>query len=188
MLSCDNITRGDCQSNYACEGRGVRAKALKFISDYKGGANPISVIRLSALIGNEGNPRFNLRFTNDQNVDLDLHVRTPAGFEIYYRNKLDNATQGQLDVDCFCTNCPNGPNENIFWPLDKPSPTGKYRFWVNYYESCGRSSNTTSNYEILLVNDKKPEVLFKATGTMTPSSVRPIWEYDTETKKVTKIQ
>lgn len=189
MNNCPDVTRGDCRSNYACEGRGVRVKDLDFIQKYNGGNTTISVIRLYALVGNAGNPRFNLRFTNEQNVDLDLHVQTPAGVEIYFARPLDSRTLGQLDVDCLCGDCPNGPNENIFWPLDRVSPVGKYLFWVNYYEACFSSgSNASSNYEIFVINDKKPEVLFKATGTMTPYSPRPIWEYDSATGRITKVQ
>ncbi|MFN4144996.1 MAG: NlpC/P60 family protein [Runella sp.] len=191
MNNCPDITRGDCRSNYACEGRGVRIKDMDFIQKYSGGSTTISVIRLYALVGNAGNPRFNLRFTNEQNVDLDLHVRTPAGFEIFYARPLDATTRGQLDVDCLCRNCPNGPNENIFWPLDRGSPVGRYRFWINYFEACaGAGTNTASNYEIFVINDKKPEILFKATGTMTPAQrfTPPTWEYDSTTGRVTRIQ
>jgi uncharacterized protein YfaP (DUF2135 family) len=83
--------------------------------------------------GAPGNPRFNLQFTNPETVDLDLHVITPNGEEIYFLNPA--ADLGQLDVDCLCGDCPSGPNENIFWQIGN-APKGEYKFWVEYYESC----------------------------------------------------
>jgi hypothetical protein len=65
------------------------------------------------LVGQDGNPRFNLQFTNADNVDLDLYVRTPSGAVISYLNR--SADQGILVVDCLCGNCASGPNKNIFW-------------------------------------------------------------------------
>ena len=31
----------------------------------------------AVLVGQDGNPRFNLMFTNPDNVDLDLYVKNP---------------------------------------------------------------------------------------------------------------
>ena len=73
------------------------------------------------LVGQDGNPRFNLQITNADNVDFDLYVRTPSGFVILYSNR--NADAGSLDVDCRFSSCANGPNENIFW-LDGTVPSG----------------------------------------------------------------
>ena len=69
------------------------------------------------LVGQEGNPRFNLQFSNGTNVDLDLYVETPNGITVSYMNP--NADGGELDVDCMCGSCPQGPNENIFWQNDR---------------------------------------------------------------------
>ncbi|MDF9794974.1 hypothetical protein OKW21_000237 [Catalinimonas alkaloidigena] len=92
------------------------------------------------IVGQIGNPQFNLQFTNPESVDLDLYVEDPNGEIIYYGNVFTNSG-GQLDVDCLCGDCPNGPNENIFWPMDGNAPSGTYRYWVDYYGSCG--TNTT---------------------------------------------
>ena len=71
---------------------------------------------LEQLVGQPGNPRFNLQFEN-----------------------------GQLDVDCECYICPNGGNENIFWNAGS-APSGEYKYWVEFYEACsspGSSSEFT---------------------------------------------
>jgi uncharacterized protein YfaP (DUF2135 family) len=111
--------------------------------------------------GNPGNPRFNLQFTNEENVDLDLHVLTPSGKEIYYSNKKKDG--GELDIDCLCSNCPNGPNENIFW-TEGTAPKGTYKFWVEYYGSC-RTSGSASTYTIRRLRNSEVQETF--TGTLT---------------------
>lgn len=88
------------------------------------------------LAGEDGVLRFNLEFTNEANVDLDLHVVAPDGSHIYYAEK--EGAGGRLDVDCFCGegNCDNGPNENIFWDYSGEAPPGTYEVRVEYYGIC----------------------------------------------------
>jgi len=88
------------------------------------------------LVGGDGELRFNLQFTNEANVDLDLHVITPQGEEIYYVD-MEDSTGGELDVDCLCFDCPNGPNENIYWRYGIGAESGTYRVSVVYYGQCG---------------------------------------------------
>ncbi len=90
---------------------------------------------VTGFVGGDGELRFNLQFTNETNVDLDLHVVTPGGEEIDYSAKTDT-TGGALDVDCFCGNCDQGPNENIFWEYGSQAPAGDYQVSVQYYGSC----------------------------------------------------
>lgn len=101
------------------------------------------------LVGATGNPRFNLQFTNENNVDLDLYVRTPSGAVIYYGNPT--ADGGTLDVDCYCSSCPQGPNENIFWQ-NGTAPSGTYEYWVDYFGSCG-GGNASSDYIIRVLRN-----------------------------------
>lgn len=120
------------------------------------------VNEVEQLIGNPGNPRFNLQFTNKENVDLDLYVKTPSGKIISYQNI--SADNGKLDVDCLCDDCPQGPNENIYWE-EGTAPKGQYEFWVEYYENCGTSGSKNSDFTVRLV--KNNEVIRKYTGTLT---------------------
>ena len=115
------------------------------------------------IVGKPGNPRFNLHFTNEENVDLDLHVITPSGEELYFAN--DYGDGGQLDVDCLCGECPNGPNENIYWEVGT-APEGTYQFWVEYYESCTGSDNNKSEFTLRLM--KNADVIQKHTGVLSP--------------------
>ena len=115
----------------------------------------------SNLVGQDGNPRFNLSFTNSQNVDLDLYVKAPNGTVIYYSNPT--GAGGTLDVDCLCDGCPQGPNENIFWQ-NGSAPSGEYRYWVKYYGSCD-GGNASSNYTLRVI--KNGEVITTKTGTLS---------------------
>lgn len=121
-------------------------------SDGSGGSN---------LVGQDGNPRFNLQFTNPSNVDLDLYVKTPSGQIIYYGNR--NANSGTLDVDCLCTSCPSGPNENIYWQ-NGTAPSGQYEYWVKYYGNCG-TSGSSSTYTLRVI--RNGSVLTTKTGTLS---------------------
>jgi uncharacterized protein YfaP (DUF2135 family) len=127
------------------------------------------------LAGKPGNPRFNLQFTNETNVDLDLYVQTPNGSKIYYSNQ--SAQGGELDVDCLCGTCPNGPNENIFWQ-DGTAPGGTYKFWVKYYGSCGNNGNNypPSTYTLRLLRNS--QILETYTGTLsTLNSISPMYTF-----------
>lgn len=116
--------------------------------------------------GNPGNPRFNLQFTNGSGVDLDLHVLTPNGSEISYGNP--QAENGQLDVDCLCGLCPNGPNENIYW-TEGTAPHGTYRFWAEYFGDCdGAGSSSDFTLRVL----KNSQVITTYSGTLSPSAVK----------------
>jgi uncharacterized protein YfaP (DUF2135 family) len=116
------------------------------------------------LVGAPGNPRFNLQFTNPDNVDLDLYVKTPSGTVIYYGNVT--ADGGTLDVDCLCGSCPQGPNENIFWE-NGTAPSGTYEYWVEYFGSCS-SGSPSSDFTIRVVRNNT--VLTTKTGTLTSGS------------------
>jgi hypothetical protein len=116
------------------------------------------------LSGNPGNPRFNLQFSNGNNVDLDLHVRTPNNSEIYFGNT--SAQNGSLDVDCICGSCGSTGNENIFW-TDGSAPSGTYKAWVYYYGDCG-SSGATSTYTLRVMQNNT--VVATYTGTLSATN------------------
>jgi uncharacterized protein YfaP (DUF2135 family) len=122
------------------------------------------------LVGSPGNPRFNLQFTNSDNVDLDLYVRTPSGTVISFINS--NADGGSLDVDCQCGSCPQGANENIFWE-NGTAPTGDYEYWVEYYGSCN-GGNSSASFTLRVLNNS--ELLSTRTGTLS-SGQSTVWTH-----------
>lgn len=124
------------------------------------------------IVGQKGNPQFNLQFTNEAQADLDLYVEDPQGNIINWSN-IYSATGGQLDIDCLCDGCPNGPTENIFWPLDDSAPKGTYRYWVNYFGSCD-VSNASSSFTVRVL--KNGSIVDTKTGSLTAGSST-VWTY-----------
>ncbi|MFA7445939.1 MAG: hypothetical protein WCY89_08330 [Flavobacteriaceae bacterium] len=122
------------------------------------------------LVGNPGNPRFNLQFTNPDNVDLDLYVETPNGTIIHWANPTGQG--GTLDVDCYCMSCSQGPNENIYWE-NGTAPSGTYKYWVEYYGSCG-SSSASSSFTLKVL--KNSQVITTKTGTLSSGSSN-VWTH-----------
>lgn len=112
------------------------------------------------LSGNPGNPRFNLQFTNGNNVDLDIHVRTPNNTEIYFASPSGQG--GRLDVDCICGSCGATGNENIFW-TDGTAPAGTYKVWVYYYGNCGATASSTYTLRVM----QNSTVVATYTGTLS---------------------
>lgn len=71
--------------------------------------------------------------------DLDLHLKEPNGFEIFFRDKMDHRTMGNLDVDMNA----GGPHsrtpvENITFPNRAKMVEGEYLLFVNQW--CQRES------------------------------------------------
>ncbi len=81
----------------------------------------------------EGALRVSLLFSVTS--DLDLHLLTPSGSEIYYG--LRTADGGTLDVDQCAGSCEGGDHvENIVFP--SAPPAGTYQVWVvNYSGAAG---------------------------------------------------
>lgn len=116
---------------------------------------------VSDLAGQPGDPRFNLQFTNSTGVDLDLYVQTPSGQIIYWGNSF--SSNGSLDVDCLCGLCPSGGSENIFWDPGT-APSGTYKYWVEYFESCSGGS-ASSSFTIRVL--KNNQIVATQTGTLS---------------------
>jgi len=130
-----------------------------------GYGNEITFTTSNEIQGTPGDPRFNLQFTNGTQVDLDLYVQTPNGSIIYYGNPTGQ-NGGQLDLDCYCSFCPNGPNENIYW-TPGTAAAGTYKVWVNYFGGCD-GSNSVSTYTLRIL--KNDVIIQTYTGTLTPSN------------------
>ena len=126
-----------------------------------------------AIQGAPGNPRFNLQFTNGTKTDLDLYVETPNGNLIYFDNL--SADNGKLDVDCLCDDCPNGPNENVYW-TPGTAPKGNYKVYVKYYGDCD-NSNATSDYTLRIMNNST--IIKTYNGTLSPSNTKsPVYTFN----------
>ena len=85
--------------------------------------------RLNRAGAQSGDVRVSLIWNNRN--DVDLHVFTPRGEEIYYARKKDS-TGGMLDVDMNVYGETTKPVENIFWGPGR-APQGRYRVVVQNY-------------------------------------------------------
>jgi len=82
----------------------------------------------------QGSLRTSLSFFDD--TDLDLHLLTPSGTEIYFASSGEG---GFLDVDQCVSSCGEGPHvENIVF--DSAPASGRYEIWVENYD--GRATAT----------------------------------------------
>jgi Ca-activated chloride channel family protein len=96
--------------------------------------------RLTGAGAQSGDIRVSLLWNNRN--DLDIHVVTPRGEEIYYGRTKDS-TGGFLDVDMNVSGETTKPVENIFWPVDK-SPQGSYRVFVQNFAFHERDRSPTT--------------------------------------------
>lgn len=81
----------------------------------------------------DGDLRFSIQWNDMEdhrdNSDLDAHCITPGKFEIFYGDRTDRVTRGQLDVDIID---PNGKVavENITWDSRRTMRDGEYQLFV----------------------------------------------------------
>jgi uncharacterized protein YfaP (DUF2135 family) len=97
----------------------------------------------------------------DSADDIDLHVFTPSGAEIYYDNT--HADGGTLDVDAnrYSDDLAASPIENIYFA----DPTaGEY--WIYIYDYEDRSPGTATNYYVRLMVGEQSQTF---TGTIDGS-------------------
>lgn len=90
--------------------------------------------RVKAAGGNvTGDLRFTIQWneSGEDDCDLDAHCKTPCT-EIYYNNKVDRNTKGELDVDIIHPGR-NIAVENIVWIDRNTMKNGKYLFFVRQF-------------------------------------------------------
>src|SRR5262245_2595656 len=69
------------------------------------------------------------------NVDNDLHVVDPNGFEIFWSDTI-SPELGELDLDSNPVCAIDGiNNENVLWPIGK-APAGQYIVRVDNFDNC----------------------------------------------------
>jgi len=101
----------------------------------------------------DGVLRFSIQWNdkrNDKSNDLDAHCMEPNNPEIYYGNKRNASTGGNLDVDIMSPGSKTAV-ENITWPDLSKMKDGKYKFRVKNYSGVntdGFSAEIEFNGEI----------------------------------------
>lgn len=97
----------------------------------------------------DGVLRFSIQWNDaDYNPnDFDAHCAEPNGHEIYYGDKVNRYTGGNLDVDIITPDQGIPAVENITWPTKSKMGVGKYRFYVNCYNNRGGRSGFKAEIE-----------------------------------------
>lgn len=97
----------------------------------------------------DGVLRFSIQWNDgdswDQN-DEDAHCKMP-GCHIYYGNKVERRSGGNLDVDVRYPHEGRPAVENITWPAISSMPDGDYSFYVNCYAARGGKSGFKAEVE-----------------------------------------
>lgn len=96
----------------------------------------------------DGVLRFSIQWNteNDNKNDYDAHCIEPGGNLIYYGNKRNSVTGGNLDVDII--NPTREPAvENITWPSLSKMEEGVYTFLLHNYSHRGGSSGFQAEIE-----------------------------------------
>lgn len=113
----------------------------------------------------DGDLRFSMSWSVD--TDIDLHVRTPAGSEIYYGNR--SAGGGTLDVDdCVGESCASPGEihvENVVFEL---ADAGAYAYWSVNYAGMNATAAT-----IAVFVDGEMQVTITDTLPASPGAVGP---------------
>ncbi len=84
----------------------------------------------------------------DTPVDLDLHVRTPSGETIFYRNRAGDHGGRFLQDGCIADNCDENTSriESVMWRDQYPQ--GTYDVWVVNYDGAA-----SANFQIEIVQN-----------------------------------
>jgi len=87
----------------------------------------------------EGVLRFSIQWNDGEYNpnDFDAHCIEPNGNEIYYANKQNSRTTGQLDVDITHPERNKSAVENITWTDRSRMQDGIYKFFVRNYNNRG---------------------------------------------------
>jgi Ca-activated chloride channel family protein len=139
--------------------------------------------RLKREAAKSGDVRVSLIWNNRN--DLDLHVISPSGEEIYFRNK-QSRDGGELDVDMNVHGETTKPVENIYWPKGG-APQGSYKVFVRNFKYHERRREPTYFKVELWVNEEVTQYEGTIRGTGSYSD-RIVCTFNYTGKGYTKVE
>jgi len=107
--------------------------------------------RVKSAGGNvDGILRFSIQWNDNKfdGNDLDAHCYEPDGNEIYYSNKKNYRTTGELDIDIIHPEKGKPAVENITWTDRNKMQEGTYRFFVHNFFHRGGKEGFSAEVEI----------------------------------------
>jgi|GEM_PF-1277230 len=111
-----------------------------FVGEADSGNTRMTLVQLRVNMQAQGSRLLQVSLNWSAPVDMDLHVMTPSGEDIFYGNK-ESSSGGTLDLDsnAGCT-IDNVNNENITW-ADVLPVLGTYQVRVDLWSACEYTRN-----------------------------------------------
>lgn len=123
----------------------------------------LATLPVTIVAAGQSSSRLQVSLSWSAPVDLDLHVKTPAGREIYYGNQADG-TGGTLDVDSNSScSIDNIDQENVSWGNTAP-PAGVYTISPQLYSNCDKAGPFPY---VITVNNNGVQTVYQGTFTAT---------------------
>jgi hypothetical protein len=114
---------------------------LQFAAEYPHSRSGVALRTIYSSYRASGSGQLQVSLSWFADVDLDLHVESPTGTDIYYANREPSGVGGTLDLDSNPACAFDGvDNENISWGANVPAQ-GTYTVRVDLWSACAATDS-----------------------------------------------